>query len=107
MIRENHLDHDQQVVVQVFVNENQQLLLVVDQVQAVVPVQVFGDFIRKIRQVLKLDQYQYLSWVWSLLPVYLCYTYGENIPNKTFHFFDILLLVVSLRERIFMYLFYL
>ncbi len=61
-IQVNQLDHDQQEVVLVFVNVNQQHLHVVDQVLvAVVPVQVFGDFIPKILQVLKLDQYQCLS----------------------------------------------
>jgi hypothetical protein len=61
-IQVNQLDHDQQEVVPVFVNVNQQHRRVVDQVLVVVvQVQVFGDFIQKILQVLKLDLYQYLS----------------------------------------------
>jgi hypothetical protein len=55
-------DHGQQVVVLVFVNvKQQQQQHVVDQVLVVVPVQVFGVFILKILQVLKLALYLYLS----------------------------------------------
>jgi hypothetical protein len=55
-------DHEQQVVVPVFVNVNQQQQqqLVVDQVLVVVQVPVFGVFIQKIHQVLKLALYPYL-----------------------------------------------
>jgi hypothetical protein len=54
-------DHDQQVVVPVFVNvKQQQQQLVVDRVLVVVQVQVFGVFILKIHQVLKLALYLYL-----------------------------------------------
>jgi hypothetical protein len=61
-IQVNQLDHEQQEVVPVFANVNQQHRHVVDQVLVVVvQVQVFGDFIQKILQVLKLDLYQYLS----------------------------------------------
>jgi hypothetical protein len=60
-IQVNHLDHEQLVVVPVFVNVNQQLQLhVVDQALVVVQVQVFGVFIPKILQVLKLVLYLYL-----------------------------------------------
>lgn len=100
-IQVNQLDHDQQEVVLVFVNVNQQHLHVVDQVLvAVVPVQVFGDFIPKILQVLKLDRCQCLSWVWSLLPVYSCYTYGENILNKMLHFWIFYFLLVYVKISI-------
>jgi hypothetical protein len=44
-------------VVPVFVNVNQQQLPVVDRVLVVVQVQVFGVFIPKIHQVLKLALY--------------------------------------------------
>jgi hypothetical protein len=55
-------DPEQPVVVPVFVTANQQQLLVADQVQrVVVQVQVFGVFIQKIHQVLKLALYLYLS----------------------------------------------
>jgi hypothetical protein len=54
-------DHDQQVVVPVFVNVNQQQQQpVVDQALVVVQVPVFGGFILKIHQVLKLALYLYL-----------------------------------------------
>jgi hypothetical protein len=54
------LDHDQLAVVLVFVNVNQQQLHVVVQVLVVVQVQVFGVFIQKILQGLKLVLYQCL-----------------------------------------------
>jgi hypothetical protein len=55
-------DHGQQVVVLVFVNvKQQQQQHVVDQALVLVPVQVFGVFILKILQVLKLALYLYLS----------------------------------------------
>jgi hypothetical protein len=59
-IQVKQLDHDQLVVVVVFVSVNQQRLYVVDQVLVVVQVQVFGVFIQKILQVLKLVLYLYL-----------------------------------------------
>ena len=59
----NQLDHEQQVVDLMFVNENQQQQLrqEVDQVLVGVQVLVFGDFIRKILLVLKWDLYLFLS----------------------------------------------
>jgi hypothetical protein len=60
-IQVNPPDHDQLAVGPVFVNVNQQHLHVVDQVLVVVvQVQVFGVFIQKILQVLKLVRYRYL-----------------------------------------------
>jgi hypothetical protein len=58
-IQVNPVDHDQLVVEPVFVNVNQQQLHVVDQVLVLVVVQVpvFGVFIQKILQVLKLVLY--------------------------------------------------
>jgi hypothetical protein len=53
-------DHEQQVVVPVFVNVKQQQPFVVVQVLVVVQVQAFGVFIQKIHQVLKLALYPYL-----------------------------------------------
>jgi hypothetical protein len=53
-------DHEQQVVVPVFVNVNQQQQQLVVELERVVQVQVFGVFILKIHQVLKLALYLYL-----------------------------------------------
>merc|ERR1712136_304418 len=48
------------------------------EVEVVKVVALCGDFTVKTHLDLKLDQFQFLSWVCFSLPPYLCFTFGEN-----------------------------